>query len=106
RRPHRAVDARRGSDGRRTLVSSVDLSRRDARARGRRADEVSVWLVRLEILTYLFAWYFTHVVCVTRCSSAANEIAAFVAKRGELFDGNVASVASPTKKTLKSFARF
>src|SRR5262245_50861487 len=41
----------------------------------------------------------THDVCVTRCSSAANEIAALVAKRGEELAGNVASVASPTRKT-------
>ena len=34
------------------------------------------------------------------------KIAALLAKRGESLAGNVASVASPTRKTLKSFAKF
>ena len=38
--------------------------------------------------------------------SAANERAALVANRGEALLGKVARVASPTRKTLKSFARF
>ena len=41
-----------------------------------------------------------------RWSSAARETAALVAKRGLGLAGKVASVASPTRKTLKSFARF
>src|SRR5689334_6908281 len=51
-------------------------------------------------------WYFTHDTCVMRWSMAANDTAALVAKLGEAFAGKVASVASPTRKTLKSRARF
>src|SRR5262245_23062282 len=50
--------------------------------------------------------YFTHDTCVIRWLSDANDTAALVAKRGVALAGNVASVASPTRKTLKSFARF
>jgi hypothetical protein len=48
----------------------------------------------------------THEICVISWFSAANEIAALVATRGVLLAGKVASVASPTRKTLKSFERF
>src|SRR5262249_39159474 len=54
---------------------------------------------------YRFA-YLTHDTCVTSWFSAAYEIAALVAKRGVALAGNVASVASPTRNTLKSFDRF
>ena len=37
---------------------------------------------------------------------AANEMCALVANRGVALAGNVASVASPTKNTLKSFDKF
>ena len=43
---------------------------------------------------------------VTSWLSAANEIDALTACRGEVLDGKVASEASPTRKTLKSFERF
>src|SRR5207249_1509077 len=39
-------------------------------------------------------------------SSAANETCALVANRGVALAGNVASVASPTRNTSKSFDRF
>ena len=47
-----------------------------------------------------------HEICVTNWLSDANDRCAFVAKRGVLLAGNVASEASPTRKTLKSFDRF
>jgi len=56
-----------------------------------------------------FSCYFsnlTHEICVTNWLSDANDRCAFVAKRGVLFAGKVASEASPTRNTLKSFERF
>lgn len=47
-----------------------------------------------------------HVVCVINWFSDAKEIAALVAYFGLSFAGKVASVASPTRKTLKSRDRF
>src|SRR4051794_41513016 len=52
------------------------------------------------------ASYLIHDTCVTRWSRAANEIAALVANLGLLLAGKVDSVASPTRKTLKSLDRF
>src|SRR5207253_2008003 len=49
---------------------------------------------------------FTHDTWVIRWSIEASEMAALVACFGESFAGNVASVASPTRNTSKSFARF
>lgn len=48
----------------------------------------------------------THEIWVTNWLSDANDRCAFVAKRGVLLAGNVASEASPTRNTLKSFERF
>src|SRR5689334_18449393 len=48
----------------------------------------------------------THEICVTNWLSDANDRCTFVAKRGVLLAGNVASEASPTRNTLKSFERF
>ena len=50
--------------------------------------------------------YLTQETCVTSWSIAARETAALVAKRGVSLAGKVARVASPTMKTLKSFAKF
>src|SRR5262245_50850746 len=47
-----------------------------------------------------------HDCCVISKLSAAKETAAFVANAGVELAGNVAIVASPTRKTLKSFCRF
>src|SRR5262249_33295493 len=48
----------------------------------------------------------TQETCVIKTSSAAKETADDVAKRGVSVAGKVACVASPTRKVLKSFARF
>lgn len=56
-----------------------------------------------------FGGYFSnliHEICVTNWLSDANDRCALVAKRGVLLAGNVASEASPTRNTLKSFERF
>src|SRR5207248_553056 len=48
----------------------------------------------------------TQETCVMRWSRAAKEMAALVAAAGVALEGKVASVASPTRKTLKSGERF
>src|SRR5207237_34043 len=48
----------------------------------------------------------THDACVMNRSIDANDTAALVANRGVSCAGNVANVASPIRKTLKSFDRF
>src|SRR5207244_3364376 len=50
--------------------------------------------------------YFTQEICVINWSIEASAIAALVAYFGPELAGNVASVASPTRNTLKSRDRF
>jgi hypothetical protein len=47
-----------------------------------------------------------HETCVIKTSSAAKRSAALVAQAGPSAAGNVASVASPTTNTLKSWRKF